>query len=158
MNQENPEIPVMTMDEMNLFISQGYWVIKAHSNNEGFERELNYVIRDKSIGICFGINSSLKENSTDDDIRQSSTYLNQPKKESSRKMVKQFISDVRIGDKVIIGRGATQSLFVCKIASTPYFEQNEHNSYKTRRRITHIQKVPEEFERAYLQQTIRYYN
>ncbi len=158
MNQENPEIPVMTMDEMNLFISQGYWVIKAHSNNEEFDRELNYVIKDKSIGICFGINSPLKENSTDDDIRQSSTYLNQPKKESSRKMVKQFISDVRIGDKVIIGRGATQSLFICKIASTPYFEQNEHNSYKTRRRITYIRKVPEEFERAYLQQTIRYYN
>ena len=127
--QQNQDIPLMTNDEMQHFISQGYWVIKAHSNNEDFERELNYVIRDKSIGICFGIHSPLKENATDDDIRQSSTYLNQPKKEASRKMVKQFISDVRIGDKVIIGRGATQSLFVCKIASTPYFEQTQHNSY-----------------------------
>ena len=72
-------------------------------------------------------------------------------------MVKQFITKLNIDDKVIIGKGARQSLFACNITSTPYYEENEQNSYKTRRRIKNLKRIPEEFTRPYLQQTIRYY-
>ena len=43
---------------------------------QDFENELEYVLRDKSIGIHFNINREIPSNATDEQIRESSAYLN----------------------------------------------------------------------------------
>ena len=156
MNQQYQDIPFASSENMILYTSERYSVIKAHKNNKKFDEALNYAITDRSIGICFDINSELTENATDEEIRQSSTYLNQERRSGSRKMVSDFLRNIRIGDKVIIGKGSQNSLFVCTIDSTPYYVERENT--RLRRRIKDIERVPENFERNYLRKTIQVYN
>ena len=148
------------MEELNTLLSQGYWVMKPCSNKiqEHYDNELEYVLRDNSIGIHFNIMSPIPFNATDEQIRQSSpAYLNDNSKKQSRKMVKQFIDGMNIGDKLIIAKGKNQSLYICDITSSHYFQDSEVTSFKTRRRISNIRRVPEEFERRNLVQTLCYY-
>ena len=151
--------PMITMEELSTLLNQGYWVIKPCPNKkeEDYDNELEYVLRDKSIGIHFQINSALPINVTDEQIRQSSPLLINDSKKPSRKMVKQFIDGMNIGDKLIIGRGAKQSLFICDITSSHYFQDSETTEFKTRRRISNIRRIPEEFERKKLVSTLCYY-
>lgn len=152
-------IETLTMEEMNTLIEHGFWVMKPCSNKiqQHFENELEYVLRDKSIGIHFNINREIPSNATDEQIRESSAYLNNDSKKQSRKMVKQFVDNMQIGDKIIIARGKEQSLYICDITSSHYFQDSEVTSFKIRRRINNIKKIPEEFERKSLVQTLRYY-
>ena len=151
--------PMITMEELSTLLNQGYWVIKPCPNKkeEDYDNELEYVLRDKSIGIHFQINTALPINVTDEQIRQSSPLLINDSKKPSRKMVKQFIDEMNIGDKLIIGKGATKSLYICDIEGPHYFDDSEESTCKIRRRIRNIRRLPEEFQRTYFVSTLRYY-
>ena len=162
MNQQYQDISIASSENMSLYTSGKYWVIKPRewgkttTEKNKFNEELNYVITDRSIGICFNIRSPLTENSTDEEIRQSSIYFNQDDHKPSVRMISDFLSKIDIGDKVIIGKGATESLFVCTIDSTPYFTDRE--ATRLRRRIKDIERVPENFQRKYFRYTLQVYN
>ena len=149
--------PMITMEELSTLLSEGYFVMKPCKNNKNFENEHEYVLRTESIGIDYQINTPLPFNVTDEQIRHSSPYLDNDRKQRSRKMVKQFIDEMNIGDKLIIGKGATKSLYICDIEGPHYFGDSEESTCKIRRRIGNIRRLPEEFQRTYFVSTLRYY-
>ena len=60
-------------------------------------------------------------------------------------MVKQFIDSMQIGDTIIIARGKrTKFVYMCDITSSHYFQDSEVTSFKIRRRINNIRRVPED--------------
>ena len=75
--QESRDIPMITMEELSTLLSQGYFVMKPCGNKiqQDYDNELEYVLKDKSIGIHFRINTPLPFNVTDEQIRHSSPTL-----------------------------------------------------------------------------------
>ena len=145
-------IPTSTIDEINSLNS--YWVIKAWKNKEGIQRQIDYIVKDKSIGIHFGNHGPFPTNVTDIQIVEKQPETKKP----SRKMIQEFCNDIKIGDKIIIGKGKTGSLFVAEIASTYYYQPSDNiDDCQHRRRIKNIRRVPEEFIRQSQIKTLKHF-
>ena len=135
------------------------WVIKSYTNKSKFETWNEFNIRDKSIGIHFGIFEELSSNITDEELKHVNTH--NPLSQINRKQIIDFMN-TKINDWIIIARGSEQSLYIAQIASSYYYQEldgDENNEFcRHRKRLKNISKIDPSFKRRYIIKTIVPYN
>ena len=136
--------PELTSEETNA--TNIDHVLKAWPNTSDFQRQLEFILRDKSIGIDFGYYQELPPNVSPDMIEGLPTKMTQ-----SKKMLCFFRNDIKIGDTIIIAQGLTGCRYLADIASSYYYQSSEtlspsvDGSCVHRRRICNIRKLPDGF-------------
>ena len=145
-----------TPDEVNQ-IAQ--WIIKSYTNKSKFDTWNEFNIRDKSIGIHFGIFEELSSNITNEQLKNVNTPS--PLSNINRKQIIDFMN-TKINDWIIIARGAKQSLYIAQIASSYYYQEldgDENNEFcRHRKKLENISKIDSSFIRRYCIKTIVPYN
>jgi len=135
------------------------FVLKAWPNTSDFERQLEFVLRDKSIGIDFGYYQELPSDVTPSMIEGLPARMTQ-----SKKMLCSFRNDLKIGDTIIVAQGLTGCRYLADIASSYYYQSSEtqipsvDGSCVHRRRICNIRKLPYGFSRRAQIKTLAPYN
>ena len=132
------------------------FVIKSYTNGSKFDKWNQFNLEDKSIGIYYGINQNLGTDLTDEELRNICNY---PK--ASRNQILMFKNDIKKGDWIIIGQGKEKSLYLAKIDSDYYYQENESEPeefYRHRRKITCIHKLPDDFVRKSSMYTVSKFN
>ena len=135
------------------------WVIKSYTNKSKFDTWNEFNIRDKSIGIHYGIFEEISSNITDEQLKNVNTQI--PLSNINRKQIIDFMN-IKINDWIIIARGAKKSLYIAQIASSYYYQEldgDDNNEFcRHRKRLKNISKIDASFERRYCIKTIVHYN
>ena len=138
------------------------WVIKSYKNKGvskiTFDKWNLFNIRDKSIGIHYGIYHELPFNVSDDYLKQLPNNF----ESGNIRQIKYFINDLKINDWIIIAKGKYDVLYYAQIASSYYYHEldDDHNNEfcRHRRRLKNIFQIDSNFKRKAMLNTIIPYN
>jgi len=131
------------------------WIIKpTQSKRQDWNKFILELIDTSSIGIDYNIISDiteLDEEALSEILDGNPCTSGHPRR---IKQIKDFIHNVNVGDKIIVGKGAYKSLYCATIESEPYFDSDTILTCKIRRKLTDIKKLPQGFTRKCSLQTI----
>ena len=127
-----------------------------------FQTVLNYCLGDNSIGLHYGVGFDLTGLGNSNQIRRSldahwnNTVMISDNHEgwphrNTPSLLNKFINQLQIGDKIIIGQGARNALYLATISSSYYFDPSQivgtsltglECGFFHRRKLTNITPLP----------------
>lgn len=116
------------------------------TDEDKFEEMKNICLADKSIGLCYQtLYDGLPMNKCLNKEQIKSHFAK--KRVRSIHYFNYFINNIRVGDKIMLGKSRDKALYLVEVAGPCYFTNEEkYQGYNHRIRFTNIIKLPQDFK------------